>query len=71
MRDKMGIYFDKKRDKFIVRKVINGKRTYIGQRHTLAEAQYLELQQNRIDYETEDTSENWFEKLLAVFKKKN
>lgn len=40
----MGVYFNKKRNKFIARATINGKREYLGQADTRAEADWLVLQ---------------------------
>ncbi|MDB5422570.1 MAG: hypothetical protein JWR59_2517 [Brevundimonas sp.] len=77
MRDKMPVYFDKKRNKFIARYEKDGKRTYLGQFDTRAEAEYKVLENiaKAPEYSAflfdKQTSENWFEKLLAVFKKKN
>ena len=42
----MSVFFDKKRNKFIARATINGKRTYLGQYDTRAEAEYVVLQKS-------------------------
>lgn len=55
----MSVYFDKKRNKFIARATINGKRTYLGQRDTRYEAEYL-VQVTKQLFEAKSAFEQYF-----------
>ena len=48
----MSVYFDKKRNKFIARPTINGKRTYLGQFYTRAAAEYA-VKKTKLVYGTQ------------------
>ena len=68
MGHNVGYSFDEKRQKFIVRETIDGKRKYIGQYDTEYEAQQAhlnnsvsELQCFNLDFEEHDEGFSWLE----------
>lgn len=70
----MGVYFDEKRNKFIARVTIDGKRTYLGQFDTLAEAEYVvlhsttsKLAEQKVEFESGEINPNWIERLSQFF----
>ena len=62
----MGVVFDKRRNKYIVRETIDGKRTYIGQYDTEKLANLIDLQnkpsvlsEQKLEYVEDNVSFNW------------
>lgn len=56
----MSVHFDQKRNKFIARATINGKRVYLGQRDTQYEAEYLVQQTKQLFAEPKQSFEQYF-----------
>jgi len=55
----MSVYFDQKRNKFIARATINGKRVYLGQFDTRYEAEYKVQKTNKL-FEEPTSFEQYF-----------